>query len=313
MTTTLLVRKRRAFSAVPDDILLDHRISMPARLVLAYLVGRPENWEIHVWQVCKVFQLKESSWKRLRRELEGAGYFRQTRAQGEGGKWQWLHEVFDEPQPIGQIEPMEGATIGHFPTDGGPIDGAATGGQAADITKGTRTRGALLTKERQQARAPASTRSDADQPPSSFFEKKPDTTTAPGGAEASAGQRIVEPLDLAARFFMRAHADPCCTLQQIAAALAGATAEQAELAGTLWADRHQVARNPAALAIRLCQLASRGELRAPRAPAAPTAAASPTPPRRRSRPSELAASATVRAALDSLPWRSPRSSSTDSQ
>ena len=43
--------RRRSFSVVPDDILLDKRMSLRARLVLGWMVGRPEGWIFSVRQM----------------------------------------------------------------------------------------------------------------------------------------------------------------------------------------------------------------------------------------------------------------------
>ncbi|MBK7846249.1 MAG: hypothetical protein IPJ73_02150 [Zoogloea sp.] len=44
----IVVRKRRPYSSVPDDVLEDIRLSMRARLVVAWMLGRPDGWIIRV-------------------------------------------------------------------------------------------------------------------------------------------------------------------------------------------------------------------------------------------------------------------------
>lgn len=226
--SAITTRKRRAFSAVPDDILGDQRLSMPARLVLAYLVGRPPDWETHVWQVCRFFQLSEARWSRIRRELEAAGYFRQRRLQDQSGRWVWLHEVFDEPQVEGEgvgaetsIPPKVGdGSIPRKPMDGQPIHGGPVHGKQGDITK-----------EQYQTET----------------EQEDDNSCG----------------DVVAHFLESAGRDPGCPRADLTRALANATAEQATLAGKVWAQQAPRAKNPCGLAISLCQRASRGELHAP--------------------------------------------------
>jgi hypothetical protein len=104
---SILIKKRRSFSAVPDDILTNTRLSELARICLAYLIGRPDGWEIHVWQVRKALKLTEARWASARRELIKEGYFMQKREKGEGGKWIWRHEVRDEPLPLIMSESSE--------------------------------------------------------------------------------------------------------------------------------------------------------------------------------------------------------------
>lgn len=121
----ILVRKKRAYSAVPDDILTDKSLSVSARLVLAYMIGRPDGWVIHVSQVCSAIGIGTGGqWRRVRNELENAGFFIQTRTRGADGKIKWHHEVTDVP------------TILSKPTDGEPIDGGTIHGDRQDITIG---------------------------------------------------------------------------------------------------------------------------------------------------------------------------------
>lgn len=125
----ILVRKKRAYSAVPDDILTNKSLSVSARLVLAYMIGRPDGWVIYVSQVCSAIGIGTGGqWRRVRNELENAGFFSQTRTRARDGKIKWHHEVTDVP------------TILSKPTDGEPIDGGTIHGDQQDITIGLEQR-----------------------------------------------------------------------------------------------------------------------------------------------------------------------------
>ena len=52
--------RRRSFSVVPDDILLDKRMSLRARLVLGWMVGRPEGWIFSVRQMQMALGMTET-------------------------------------------------------------------------------------------------------------------------------------------------------------------------------------------------------------------------------------------------------------
>lgn len=54
--------KRRAFSVVPDDILADARLSWRARVLLAWMLGRSENFDLRIHHIRKVFRISEQQW-----------------------------------------------------------------------------------------------------------------------------------------------------------------------------------------------------------------------------------------------------------
>jgi len=119
---TVKVTKRRSFSAIPDDILEDKRMRTETRLVLGWLVGRPNGWIIRVRHVMAALGLSEGRWKTSRQEMEKYGYLQQVRKGTEEGTFLWEHDVTDTP-----ILPKN--AIGEFSTDG-----SSTGGKPTDLT-----------------------------------------------------------------------------------------------------------------------------------------------------------------------------------
>lgn len=119
--------KGRAWSPVPDDILEDTRMSLKARAVMAWIVGRPSKWILYIRQMQHVLGMTETMWKSIRSELEAAGYYRQERVRGADGKIHWRKSITDVSAPSPQSPPMA-KTI-----DGEPYSGFATGGEVGDI------------------------------------------------------------------------------------------------------------------------------------------------------------------------------------
>ncbi len=125
--------KRRAWSAVPDDILQDKRISLKARAVMAWIVGRPADWILYIRQMQHALGMTEAMWKSIRSELETAGYFKQHRVQLANGKIQWQKSFTDEPmQPSPSSPPMEKISDGET-THGATTGDFATGGEVGDV------------------------------------------------------------------------------------------------------------------------------------------------------------------------------------
>ncbi|MEW5890682.1 MAG: helix-turn-helix domain-containing protein [Pseudomonadota bacterium] len=116
-------RRTRAWSAVPDDVLTDRRLSPTARLVLAYCLGRPDGWEYHPSQICAALGIGRDAWRAARQQLERVGYLRQERIRRADGTISWDLVVTDTPATT------DGAT-----SDGSSVDGGSVAGSSGDIT-----------------------------------------------------------------------------------------------------------------------------------------------------------------------------------
>jgi len=72
-------------------------MSFGARVVLAWLLGREDGWEIRIGHMCRVLGLTDKSWPRIRDELRSAGFFESTRLKADGGRFEWRNAVTDAP------------------------------------------------------------------------------------------------------------------------------------------------------------------------------------------------------------------------
>jgi hypothetical protein len=115
----IVVRKRRPYSSVPDDVLEDIRLSMRARLVLAWMLGRPDDWIIRIAHMMKVLGMSEHIWTAIRNELQQVGYYRQTRIRLDTGRFVWEKEAIDPPEsPSPKVSGMVATTPGAAGHDG---------------------------------------------------------------------------------------------------------------------------------------------------------------------------------------------------
>lgn len=128
------VRKRRTWSAIPDDILQDKTLSLDTRAVLGWMIGRPDGWIIRIGPMLGALGLTKHIWSRIRGELQRAGYLFQARHSDEHGRIAWQIEVTDDPSdpPWSKNSTMD--TIGEKFSDGSAADGQARNGQPGDIT-----------------------------------------------------------------------------------------------------------------------------------------------------------------------------------
>lgn len=129
------VEKRFAFSAVPDALLEDKRLSLSARAVLGWMLGRPPGWKISLEHLKSALGVSDKVWPRIRDELANAGYYQQDRQRGvskrgKKGVWIWEHVITDAPllstPPIGR----DGESIPPFCRDAECRD--APGGDIPD-------------------------------------------------------------------------------------------------------------------------------------------------------------------------------------
>ena len=95
----IVVRKRRSWSTVPDDVLEDVRLNPRSRFLLTWMLGRPNGWKIQVGHMLKVLGISNYEWRSSRAELQRYGYYLQVRVRQTNGSFAWKKEVFDPPVP----------------------------------------------------------------------------------------------------------------------------------------------------------------------------------------------------------------------
>lgn len=147
----IVIKRRVAYSAIPDRILEDKRLSLQARAALGWMIGRPGGWVLKVEYMKFVLGISEKAWKKIRGELKEHGYYTSTRvrgvsAKGKKGVWLWETMVTDDPiysstTPGGESIPpirIDGETERHSippaSMDGGSMDAGRVDARGGDIT-----------------------------------------------------------------------------------------------------------------------------------------------------------------------------------
>lgn len=102
-TVKIKIKKGESFVAIPERILTDSAISTHARLVLIYMIGKPDGWELHVWQIQRALGITQSGWQTARRQLQIRGYLNQTKQRAKNGDFFWEIEVTDSPAAAGDV------------------------------------------------------------------------------------------------------------------------------------------------------------------------------------------------------------------
>ena len=77
--TRLQVTRRLSFSTVPDAVFRLRHLRAETRLVLAWALGRPTDWEFNVGHICHELGITEYRWRHIRAELIEDGWMTQYR------------------------------------------------------------------------------------------------------------------------------------------------------------------------------------------------------------------------------------------
>lgn len=140
--------RRRGFVIIPNRAVEDTRLSYRARGVLAYLLSRPDGWQTDSDRLAEQAPEGRDAVRTALRELEGAGYLRRTKRQGDGGRWITETVVTDDPTDDGfsgvgatsddatfpQVGPATGNPTPGDPSVGGP--GAVVPSKTESKTQG---------------------------------------------------------------------------------------------------------------------------------------------------------------------------------
>lgn len=143
-------RRLPRFGQVPDAILENRSISLETRAVISYLVGRSDGFRISVGSLCRLLGIKDARWRRIRREMEAARHFLQSRRRNADGTFTWTNEVFDVA--------YDPATIPPKTTDGKPTRGKAIHGKPTDLPYRVHQTDSTTERERGAASPPPAAR-----------------------------------------------------------------------------------------------------------------------------------------------------------
>ena len=87
------------FTIIPNEALLDTRLSISARWLLAYLLSRPNDWQVQVGDIQKKGGIGREKAYYLIKELVAVGWVRKDFSRGEGGQWGGVdYVVMDQPE-----------------------------------------------------------------------------------------------------------------------------------------------------------------------------------------------------------------------
>jgi hypothetical protein len=97
--TIIRTYKDRAnpYAQINRRVLEDDRLSWGARGVMAYLLAKPDNWEVRPGDLQRNGGCGRDAIRSILTELENYGYLWRHKVNGGGGKFTWVHRVYESP------------------------------------------------------------------------------------------------------------------------------------------------------------------------------------------------------------------------
>lgn len=87
------------FTVIPNEAILDTRLSASARWLLVYLLSRPNDWQVQVGDIQKKGGVGREKAYRLIKELISVGWVRKSISREDNGQWGGIEYVItDQPE-----------------------------------------------------------------------------------------------------------------------------------------------------------------------------------------------------------------------
>lgn len=91
------VKKDEKYFTASNEPFIDKRLSWEARGLMGYLLTKPNNWQVRISDLESQGEAGNHKIKRMLAELRTYGYMNRIRITLEGGKFDWITEVYESP------------------------------------------------------------------------------------------------------------------------------------------------------------------------------------------------------------------------
>ena len=112
------------YTMIHQDVLENAELSWEARGMLAYLLGKPDNWTVRFTDLVRQSPAGPTKTRRIFNELQKAGHIKRERTSTAHGHFDWTSTIYEVP-----VKQDDKPTICRK-----PIDGKPTYGKPTDIT-----------------------------------------------------------------------------------------------------------------------------------------------------------------------------------
>lgn len=142
--SVIRVNKTKDYTVMSNHHLRDMSMSYSAKGLLSLMLSLPDDWDYSVEGLVSISKEGEKAVRSTLRELEQCGYLIRTRSNSDGGRFQYIYDVYESPQP-------------HSPCalEGHAVEGHAVGGHAlmeGQLNTNTLNTEELITEEQNRGK-----------------------------------------------------------------------------------------------------------------------------------------------------------------
>lgn len=131
----------KKFVMISRRLAQDKRLSFQARGLLVYVLSKPIGWQVKDSDLMKQGGIKKHAFNSILSELKTLGYARRLRERKPGGIFEWILELFEEPQEVTAETPLPDFPVVDKPSvDNQAVAINSTRAQAGSSTDLTRSK-----------------------------------------------------------------------------------------------------------------------------------------------------------------------------
>lgn len=106
MSIIRINKPRGEFAVLPKQAINDANLSWEARGMLAYLLDKPDSWQVRFVDLIRQSPAGRDQTRRILHELQDAGYIVRHQVRNEDGTFDWRSEVHETPQVVEAAPPV---------------------------------------------------------------------------------------------------------------------------------------------------------------------------------------------------------------
>lgn len=92
-----LKTEKGEFITISKKLINDNRLSLKAKMVLIYLLSKPDNWQFYQTEIARNFDCGVNSVAKALEELVNKNYVIKTRIHNPKGRYVYIYDIYEQP------------------------------------------------------------------------------------------------------------------------------------------------------------------------------------------------------------------------